>query len=388
MWFFNSPKIIFGEDAIAYLEQISGQRAFIVTDENMEKLGFVRKVQAGLSSSGITSEVFAEVEAEPSTQTVERCAAAITAFEPDWVIGLGGGSCMDAAKAAWFRFERPDLPLEAINPIEQYGLRAKARLITIPTTAGSGSEVSQAVLIRDLEARRKLELGSYELIADLAIVDPQFSAGMPRQLTLDSGIDVLAHAIDVYNAQVSSDYTDALCLHAIRLVFTYLPRAVEHGAQDMEAREKMANAATLAGMAICNSNISMAHALSHSAGGLFSIPHGRLTAIFLPLTIEYNANGGVGRYLEIVKTLGLPAEDETQAAAALAAAVRALMRRFELPMSLQDAGISTETLETELDKLCDDAMMDLGYVVSLRMPGCEDLQRLFRYAWEGRAIDF
>lgn len=386
MWFFNSPKIIFGEDAVTYLEQISGHRAFIVTDATMERLGFAKRVRDELDCAGIASQVFAEVEAEPCIETIERCAFAMAAYGPDWVIGLGGGSCIDAAKAAWFRYERPDLPLEAINPIDQYSLRAKARLITIPTTAGSGSEASQAVLIKDPEARRKLELGSYELIADLAIVDPQFSAQMPRQLTIDSGIDVLTHAIDVYNSQVSSDYTDALCLHTARLVFSYLERAVEAGEADMEAREKMANAATLAGMAICNSNIALAHALSHSLGGIFNIPHGRLTAIFLPLTIEYTS--GSGRYRELACALNLPAEDERQAAGSLAMAVRDLMRRLELPLSLKQAGISREMLEVDLEKACEDAMMDLGYVVSRRIPDQDELKRLFRYAWDGRPVDF
>lgn len=386
MWFFNSPKIVFGEDAITYLEQITGQRAFIVTDETILKLGFSQRVQEVLACAEIESQIFAEVEAEPSVQTVERCALEMAQYQPDWVIGLGGGSCIDAAKAAWFRYERPDLPLEAINPIDRYGLRGKARLITIPTTAGSGSEASQAVLIRDLAARRKLELGSYELIADLAIIDPKFSAQMPRQLTIDSGIDVLTHAIDVYNSQVSSDYTDALCLHTVRLVYRYLPRAVEAGERDPEARERMANAATLAGMAICNSNISLAHALSHSLGGIFSIPHGRLTAIFLPLTIEYT--GASGRYKEIACALDLPAEDEQQAAGSLALAVRSMMRSFHLPLSLKDAGIPREDLEKDLEKACEDAMMDLGYVVSRRIPDQEELRRLFRYAWDGRHVDF
>ena len=182
MWFFRSPYIVFGEDALSHLEQVTGRRAFIVTDAVMEKLGYVQKVQDQLASAGIMSAYFAEVEPEPSLKTVHACAKAISDFGPDWVVGLGGGSSLDAAKAAWFLYERPEIELESVNVIEHYGLRAKARLMTIPTTAGSGSEVSHAALITDTDARRKLELASWEFVADLTIVDPIFSAHMPRQL--------------------------------------------------------------------------------------------------------------------------------------------------------------------------------------------------------------
>lgn len=388
MWFFRSPQIVFGEDALSYLDQISGKRAFIVTDPLMQELGFVKKVQARLGAAGIESMVFAEVEPESSLQTVEKCAGAMSAYEPDWIVGLGGGSCMDTAKAAWFRYERPDVELEAINPLEHFGLREKARLVTIPTTAGSGSEVSQAALITDTGARRKLELASYEFIADLTIVDPQFSAQMPPQLTADTGLDALTHVIEAYNNNWTNDFSDGLCLQATRMIFDYLPRAVECGNTDPMAREKMANAATLAGLAICNSNISLAHAMGHGAGAVFHLPHGRVTALLLPYTIEFTANGGAGRYQDLAGIIGLCTNGESEAATQFAVAIRGLMRRIGQPLSLKNLGIPRDIFDSELEAICDRAEMDLGMVMARRMPYRGELERLFAYAYEGRAVDF
>jgi len=386
MWFFKSPQIIFGTDALSHLDQIQGKRAFIVTDRVVQAMGFVDMVRTQLFQAGIDSHVFADVQPDPGLAVVRACAEAMQQYSPDWVVGLGGGSCLDAAKAAWFIYERPDVDLQAINPVEHFGLRAKARLITIPTTAGSGAEVTQAAVISDPGARRKLELATYELVADLTIVDPRFSAQMPPQLTADSGIDVLSHALEGYNNQWSNDFTDGLCLQAARLVFEYLPRAVQEGAGDAEAREKMANAATIAGMVICNSNISLAHALGHSAGAIFKLPHGRITALFVPRVTEYTANGGFGRYKEIAHVLNLPAEDELQASRSVSVAVCRLMETVGLPVSLREAGVSPDEFEAELEALCDGAEMDLGLVMSLRIPDRFELKQLFESAYEGRIV--
>ncbi|HEX7973516.1 MAG TPA: iron-containing alcohol dehydrogenase [Anaerolineales bacterium] len=388
MLFFRSPLIAFGDDAASYLEMIHGRRAVIVTDEVIQRLGFVENVRQRLNVAGIECAVFDQVEAEPSIDTVYACAAVMNEFEPDWVVGLGGGSCMDVAKAAWFVYERPDVDLEAVNPLQEFGLRAKARLITIPTTSGSGSEVSQAAIIKDPKTRRKLEVGTFEFIADITIIDPHFSAHMPRQLTADTGIDVLAHAVDVYNHTWRNDFCDGLCLQAVRTVFDYLPQAVERGAEDMEARQKMANAATIAGLAFGNTNISLAHAMSHAAGAIWPVPHGRLTGLLLPGTVEFAANGGEGRYLDLARLVGLCADDEAQAGAIFAAAIRDLLRRVGQPTSLKEAGISRVAFSADLEAVCDRAEMDLGYSFARRLPDPQDLARLFEYAYQGKPVDF
>jgi alcohol dehydrogenase class IV len=246
MWYFRSPKIVFGDGALAELDQISGKRAFIVTDEVLTSLGFLQQVQDQLAEVGTDSTFFDRVEADPGLQTVEHCAQAMLAYGPDWIIGLGGGSCLDVAKAAWFRYERPDISLEEVSPFEQFDLRSKAGFITIPTTAGSGAEVTAGAVITDERANRKMEVATYEFTPDLAIIDPQFSAQMPPELTADTGIDVLAHAVEGVANTFANDFSDGLCLHAFRMIFEYLPRAYLHGSKDMEARTKMANAATIA----------------------------------------------------------------------------------------------------------------------------------------------
>ena len=352
MWFFKCPEFFFGEDALSQLEMLPGKRAFIVTDANIAQLGFAELVQKTLASANIDSQLFAKVEPDPSLQTVQHGAKAMLKYEPDWIIGLGGGSSMDAAKAMWILYERPDIEPEAISPMEDLNLRQKARLICIPTTAGTGSESNYGIVLTDTAAKRKLTLGSREATPDIAIVDPLFTKNLPAAITADTGIDVLSHAIEAYSCGWANDFTDGLCLQATRMVFNYLPRAVADGPNDEEAREKMANAASIAGMTLGNSQVALAHALGHSAGALFkTIPHGRITAIFLPYTIEFVANGGVGRYADLAAMIGQSAGDEAEAAQKLAAATRDLMRQVQLPTSLQEAGVSAAELEANMETL-------------------------------------
>ena len=388
MWQFRSPEIVFGENALTHLAGLTGRRAFIVTDPVIVSLGHVDTVREQLQAAGMDCAVFTEVEPEPSLQTTRRGAEAIRAFQPDWIVGLGGGSVMDAALVMRILYERPDLPPEAINPFEPLGLTSKVRLICVPTTAGTGSEVTVGAVLTDVEAQRKLEVASFEAIADIAIVDPQLTAHMPRQLTADTGMDVLTHSVEGYSSTWANDFTDGLCLQATRMAFDYLPRAVEHGAADPEAREKMANAATIAGLGMGNSHIALAHAMGHGAGAIFHLPHGRITGLALPYTIEYAANGGAGRYLELTKFVGLPVEDETQAGTCLASAIRDLMRRIGQPLSLQAAGVSRENFEANLGATCDRAEMDASLITTRRIPERAELERLFRYAYEGKSIDF
>ncbi len=383
MWFFRSPRIVFGEDALDELTQIQGRRALIVTDQNMVRLGFTGRVRALLEQAGLEVSLFTDVEPDPSVPTVERCALQMADFTPDWVVGLGGGSSLDAAKAAWFRYERPDIPLEAVNPFEHFGLGNKARLITIPTTAGSGAEVTTAAVIKDPDEIRKLEVASYELLPALALIDPSFTARLPAQVTADTGIDVLTHAVEAFSSTWSNDFSDGLALQSAQLVFTCLPRAYRNGAKDMEARTHMANAATLGGLAINNSHIALAHAMGHSAGALFGIPHGRITGLLLPYTIAYTARGGAGRYVGLARVLGLPHEDEESAGLALASAIRTLLETLGQPLTLQQAGVSRKMLEERLSDLCDRAEMDPSLVTSRRIPAREELEVLYRAAFEG-----
>ena len=387
MWHFHSPELVFGEAALDRLETLTGQRAFIVTDTVIAQLGFVAKVQKKLKVAGLETAIFSDVEPEPALETVRRGAEAVRAFEPDWIIGLGGGSVMDAAKAIRVLYERPDLAPEEINPFETLNL-GKSRLICIPTTAGTGSEVTAGSVLKDTVAMRKLEVASFEAVADLAIIDPELTAHLPRQITADTGLDVLTHAVEGYTSTWANDFTDGLCLQATRLVFDYLPRAVEHGAADAEAREKMANAATIAGLGMGNSHIALAHALGHGLGAWFEIPHGRITGLLLPYTLEFTANGRAGRYLDLARFIGLRVANEVEGGLQLAAAIRNLIQQIGEPVCIAEAGLERETFMTNLAAVCDRAEMDASLVTSRRIPERTEIERLFEYAYEGRTIDF
>ena len=387
MWYFSSPEVVFGEGALAHLQQIEGRRAFVVSDQNLGELGFVQAVQDHLAKGGLESDCFTEVEPDPSLETVLSGAQAMADCEPDWVVGLGGGSCMDAAKAMWVLYERPDIRPEAINPVETLGLRKKARLITIPTTAGTGAEATWMIVLTDSQEDRKLGLGSRENLADVAIVDPSLSKDMPPRLTADTGLDALSHAVEGYASAWGNDFGDGLCLKAADLIFRYLPRAYEDGG-DAVAREKMANAATLAGLGFGNSMAGLAHSMGHALGGVFHTPHGRAVGLFLPYTIEYAARENPLRYREMARYLGLPVGSEEQGATSLVLAIRDLLERLEQPSALQGVGIEDDSLTEQLSRLVDNAANEATTVVHPRIASQEELERLFLYALEGREVDF
>jgi alcohol dehydrogenase class IV len=387
MWYFVSPEIVFGEGALDALDELEGRRALIVTDATLVQLGLVGKVRAHLDKAGIEVHVFDAVEPDPSVQTVRHGVEVAQEVEPDWIIGLGGGSPMDAAKAIWVLYERPDLNPAEINPFVPLGLRQKARLITIPTTSGTGAEVTWGIVLTDTEEQRKMGLGSRENVADIAIVDPAMAAGMPPQLTADTGLDALTHAVEGYTCAWHGDITDGLCVNAARLVFQYLPRAVADGS-DMEAREKMHNAATCAGLGFGNSLASMAHAMGHTLGSVFHVPHGRAVSIFLPYTIEFAAPQVPERFAALAALVGCSTEGGEKAARALAGCIRDLCREVGNPTSVAEAGIERAAHEAQLDKLIDDAFNDTQILTAVRAPSYDELRQLFVYAYEGQPVDF
>ncbi|MCK4599528.1 iron-containing alcohol dehydrogenase [Candidatus Bipolaricaulota bacterium] len=387
MWYFVSPRIVFGEGALDTLDELEGSRALIVTDATLVQLGLVDRVKAHLDSAGIKAHTFDQVEPDPSVQTVQKGVKLAQEVEPDWIIGLGGGSPMDAAKAIWVLYERPDLQVAEINPFIRLGLRQKAHLITIPTTSGTGAEVTWAIVLTDTDEQRKMGLGNRENVADIAIVDPQMAAGMPPQLTADTGLDALTHAVEGYTCTWHTDLTDGLCACAARLIFEYLPRAVTDGS-DIEARERMHNAATSAGLGFGNAMASLAHAMGHVLGAVFHIPHGRAVTIFLPYTIEFAAHEAPERFAELAALLGCSNEGGEKAARALAGRIRDLCRQVGNPLSIAETGIEREAYEAELDKMIDDAFNDTQMVTTARSPSYDELRQLFGYAYDGRPVDF
>jgi alcohol dehydrogenase class IV len=389
MWFFKSPEVVFGEESLGYLERLNGKRAYIVTDPVIAKLGHAARIQAILQGAGLEVRVFDRVEPDPSIKTAREGAALMAEFQPDWIVGLGGGSSLDAAKAMWVLYERPDVDPEGINPIETLGLRTKAHFIAIPTTSGTGSDVTWAIVLTSVAERRKLGLGSREAMPDVAILDPTLVMSLPPRVTADTGMDALTHAVEGFTCQWRNDFSDGLCLKAAQLVFEYLPRAYRDG-RDVEARTKMHNAASIAGLGFGNSMASLAHGLGHSLGAVFHVPHGRGVSLFLPYTIEYCVRGETDttRYGEFARFLGLPAATEAEAAASLAAAIRQLQLTLDQPRSVAACGIAREDFERELALLVFNAGNDNQTVTSTRIPDDAEMRRLFEYAYEGESIDF
>lgn len=387
MWAFVSPRIVFGEDALDALTEVRGKRALIVTDPGILELGLATPVIERLSSTGFATQVFSDVEANPEIPTVLRGAKIASEFEPDWIVAVGGGSPLDAAKAIWVLYERPDLQPAEISPFIDLGLRKKARLITVPTTSGTGADVTWAIVLSDPIEQRKVGLGNWENVSDLAIVDPAMAAGMPKQLTADTGLDALTHAVEGYTSTWHTDMTDGLCVHAAADVFEFLPRAVADGA-DMEARTRMHNAATSAGLGFGNSMASIAHAMGHALGATLGLPHGRAVSLCLPYTLQFIARQAPDRTAQLAHRIGVSSAGGEQAARTLAQAVRNLTSRIGNPLSLAEAGISKGGFETSLNKLVSDAENDTQMITSCRSPSSQELRKLFEAVYEGNSVGF
>ena len=388
MWYFVVPEVVFGQDALSHLAELKGKSAFIVTDKNIVKLGFVDKVKEQLSQAGIQASVFDEVEPDPSLQTVQKGVALMNQYGPDLVVAVGGGSVMDAAKAMRVQYERPDIKPEEINPfISDLGLGAKCKLVCIATTSGSGAEATFAVVLTDTADQRKLSLINREIVPDIAIVDPELARAMPPQITADTGMDVLTHAVEGFTCAWKNDFADGLCIKAIQLVFLYLPRAVKDG-NDMEAREKMHNAGCIAGIGYINALAAMAHAAGHSLGALFHIPHGRAVGLFLPYTIEFIGEAREEIWAEIAYTIKLEIPKGEKAATVLAQAIRGLARSVNQPLSIKETGISLDSFNKAMGKLIDNVMADGTLIVSARIPNVAETEKFFGYVYEGKSIDF
>jgi alcohol dehydrogenase class IV len=275
----------------------------------------------------------------------------------------------------------------AIGPVGDLGLRKKARLITIPTTSGTGAEATWAIVLTDTAEKRKMGLGHPENMADIAIVDPEMASDMPPQLTADTGLDALVHAVEGYTCSWHTDLTDGLCLQAARLVFRYLPRAVRDAA-DTEARERMHNAATCAGLGFGNAMASMAHAMGHSLGGAFRIPHGRAVALFLPYTIEFFSSQAPERFTDLAAAAGLFNAAGEQGAREFAGHIRGFCHDIGNPTTVAETGIDRKAYEDQLGKLAHNAMNDTQMVTAVRSPSSEEIRKLFLYAYDGRTVDF
>ena len=407
-WFRIPQRVYFEPGSTQYLEKMPDiSRAFIVTDPAMVELGYVNRVLYYLRKRRdyVHSKVFSQVEPDPSIETVKRGTAEMNEFKPDVIIALGGGSAMDAAKAMWLFYEYPETDFTALRlkfmdirkrTYKFPKLGRKTKMVAIPTTSGTGSEVTSFTVISDNEKNTKYPLADYELTPDVAIIDPDFVMTVPPRITADTGMDVLTHAIEAYVSVMASDYTDAMAMKAIQLVFEYLPRAYRDGS-DRRAREKMHNASCIAGMAFTNAFLGINHSMAHKLGGEFNIPHGRANAILLPYVIEYNAQKPTKftsfpkyehyiadeKYAEIAKYLGLPASTTEEGVASLVKAIRDLMKELDMPATIAECGISRDAYEAKVEKLADNAFEDQCTTANPRMPLVKELEEIYWRAYTG-----
>lgn len=409
-WFKIPNKIYFEYGSVQYLEKMPDiSKAVIVTDPGMISLGYTEKVMYYLKRHipPVETEIFSDVEPDPSIETVMRGAELMNSFEPDVIIALGGGSVMDAAKGMWLFYEHPEVDFKGLHlrfldirkrafKFPKMGMRAK--LAAIPTTSGTGSEVTSFSVISDKRNNMKYPLADYELTPNVAIIDPQFVMSLPKRATADTGLDVLTHAIEAYVSVMASDYTDALAIKACQLVFEYLPRAYENGAEDTEAREKMHNASCIAGMAFTNAFLGVNHSIAHKIGGEYHITHGSANAILLPYVIRYNSQPPTKlvswpkyrsfiadkKYAEIAKACGFGGETVRDGVDALIDAVRRLSASCEMPSSYAECGINESEYMDKLDDIANKAFEDQCTTANPRLPLVREIKDLMIAAYKGK----
>ena len=407
-WFKLPRKIYFEANSLQYLEKMPDiSRVFIVTDETIQSLGYVDKIQYHLNRRQVPVQVrvFNQVEADPSLATIRAGAEDMGRFQPDVIIALGGGSPIDAAKGMWLFHEQPEADFEGMaqkfldirKRVYKFPkLGKKARLVAIPTTSGTGSEVTSFAVITDKEKGIKYPLSDYELTPDVAILDPNLVQTVPKKVTADTGLDVLTHALEAFVSVMASDYTDALAMKAIQLTFDNLPASYETA--DKRAREKMHNASCIAGMAFANAFLGINHSMAHKLGHEMKIPHGLANALLLPHVIEYNGNSKPSKvatfpkydhyiahekYTEVAKTLGLPHSTTDEGVKSLANAVRDLMKTVAMPLSLKEMGFKEKEFLAKVPELAAYAFEDQCTTANPRMPLVTELEELLKKAYYG-----
>ena len=410
LWFKVPPKIYFKRGAleIGISELKDRKRALIITDKNMETCGYVKTVGDMLEKFNISFEVFSGVLPDPNIATINAALKMTETFKPDLFIGLGGGSPMDAAKMIWLMYENPHLSFEdiaarfmdirkRIYSIPEEG--KKALLVAIPTTSGTGSEVTPFTIITDERTDTKYAITDYAITPDMAIVDPNFVMNMPKKLAAYSGLDVMVHAIESYTSIMSTNFTEGQALEALRLIFKYLKESYDKGAEAPLAREKMHYAATIAGMAFANAFLGLCHSMAHKLGGMFHVPHGLANALLISYIIEFNATDkptkqGLfpqykypfvkGRYAKIAQFLhfgdGLEKDGRV---AALVKEIEKLKEQLDIPKSIKEYGIDEKEFFAKLDEMSELAFDDQCTGGNARYPLVSEIKEIFTKAYYG-----
>ena len=413
LWFRAPEKVYFKRGCLGVAlrelkEVMNKKKAFIVTDTFLYKSGFTKAITDQLDAMGIRHTTFFNVAPDPTLACAKEGAKAMAEFEPDTIIAIGGGSAMDAGKIMWTMYEHPEVDFQDLAmrfmDIRKRVYRFphmgdKAYFIAIPTTAGTGSEVTPFAVITDESTGTKYPLADYELLPKMSIIDADLMMNIPKGLTSASGIDALTHALEAIASMLATEYTNGIALEAVKNIFKYLPRAYELGGHDAEAREGMANASTMAGMAFANAFLGVCHSMAHKLGSYHHLPHGVANALMIDEVIRYNANDNpvkmgtfpqykypqcTKRYADVATALGLKGDTDAEKVEALIAAIDELKEKVGLPKTIKDAGVDEEKFLTTLDQMVEDAFDDQCTGANPRYPLMSEIKQMYLNAYYGK----
>ena len=385
---FTLPRdIYFGKGSLEQLKNLRGKKAVLVLGGgSMKKFGFVDKALDYLKEAGIETKLIEGVEPDPSVDTVLKGAEVMRDFEPDWIIAMGGGSPIDAAKAMWIFYEHPEVKFEDITkPFSLPELRNKAKFLAIPSTSGTATEVTAFSVITDYKTEIKYPLADFNITPDVAIVDSELAETMPAKLTAYTGMDALTHAIEAYVATLHSVFSDPLALKAVSMIKDYLYKSYEG---DMAAREQMHSAQCLAGMAFSNALLGICHSMAHKTGAVFHIPHGCANAIYLPYVIKFNAKECADRYAEIAKSAGLAGTTEEELVNSLIELVKDFNKKMSIPSTLKEYGIPEDEFNAKVELISERAIEDACTGSNPREISKEEMVKLFKCVYTGEEVNF
>ncbi len=413
LWFRAPEKVYIKKGclpvALDELKNVMGKkRCFIVTDSFLYHNGYTKPITDKLDEMGIVHQTFFDVAPDPTLGCAKEGAKQMTAFEPDCIIALGGGSAMDAGKIMWVMYEHPeadfmDMAMRFIDIRKRVytfpKMGEKAYFIAVPTSAGTGSEVTPFAVITDEHSGIKYPLADYQLLPNMAIIDTDFHMSAPRGLTAASGIDAVTHALEAYASMMATDYTDGLAIQALKTIFTYLPRAYDNGQTDIEAREKMANAATMAGMAFANAFLGVCHSMAHKLGAFHHLPHGVANALMIEEVLRFNAAEvpakmgtfpqydhphTLARYAQVADALGLKGKNDEEKLESLIAAVNELKERVGIKKTIKDYGIDEKDFLDRLDAMTEQAFDDQCTGANPRYPLMSEIKKMYLNAYYGK----
>ncbi len=385
---FTLPRdIYYGKGSLEVIKTLKGKKAVIVTGgSSMQKFGFLDRVEGYLKEAGMEVRLIEGVEPDPSVETVMKGAEKMREFNPDWIVAIGGGSPIDAAKAMWIFYEHPEVTFDDVkDPFTVPELRGKAKFLAIPSTSGTATEVTAFSVITDYNLGIKYPLADFNLTPDVAVVDSELAETMPPKLVAHTGMDALTHAIEAYVAGLRSSFSDPLAMQSITMIKEYLFKSYEG---DTKAREEMHIAQCLAGMAFTNALLGITHSMAHKTGAIFHVPHGCANAIYLPYVIDFNKKACGERYAQIAKNLGLPGTTEDELIDALTSMIKEMNQKMSIPGSLKEYGIAKEDFEANLDKISENAVKDACTGSNPREISVDEMKKLYTCVYEGEKVNF